>query len=263
MRANWRLLTLSIAVSLRMLFAEYGFYGYLFSLIPRSIFQVLFFTMLARFTGGTELMQYAFVGNIVQLAANFTLPEVGDAIAIDRGEATLELLVATPASKIWTFVGRSSAGYFNGILLIVASAVITVPLMGHEIQPWRWLAAFPVVLVIVFALAGLGLCLGSLALHTRSTPMLTNAIAYALMILCGVNIPLQALPDRMTLLSSFLPLTHGLQAVRIILQGGNIESVPSLVAKELMIGCAYTVIGYVVLITSLWAARRNGSLEFH
>jgi ABC-2 type transporter len=63
------------------------------------------------------------------------------------------------------------------------------------------------------ACAAFGLALGAVGLRARDIWVGSN-LAYYLMLLCGVNVPLERLPAWLAAVGGALPLTHGIQAAR-------------------------------------------------
>ncbi len=70
--------------------------------------------------------------------------------------------------------------------------------------------------VSAFSCTSLGLVVGALGLRARDVFFLANLVVYALLLFCGVNIPLDTLPGWMQAVGRWLPLTHGIEAAREI-----------------------------------------------
>jgi len=79
---------------------------------------------------------------------------------------------------------------------------------------------------------GLGLTNAALGLRVRETAVLSNVLFGVLLIFCGVNVSLDALPDWMAAVGSWLPLTHAIQAARELAAGGSLGSVAGLIGQE-------------------------------
>jgi ABC-2 type transport system permease protein len=59
-----------------------------------------------------------------------------------------------------------------------------------------------------------------------------------------------------------LPLTHGLQAVRELLDGASVPDVLPNVAAELAVGAGWLVVTLVAYRRFVARARRDGTLDF-
>ena len=89
----------------------------------------------------------------------------------------------------------------------------------------------------------------------------SNIIFGLLLVLCGVNVPLDQLPDWMETISRVLPLTHGIEAARELADGASFGDVGGLVATEAAIGFVWAVIGCTLLRVFEVEARRRATLE--
>ena len=79
-----------------------------------------------------------------------------------------------------------------------------------------------------------------MSIGKRARDVLSANIAYYLMwLLCGVNIPLDALPGWLAQIGRLMPLTHGIAAGRQVASGASLGSVSGLVWTELAVGAAY------------------------
>ena len=85
----------------------------------------------------------------------------------------------------------------------------------------------------------LGLCIGSLGLRGRSVGLFADVIAGGLLIVSGANVPLGRLPEVVQSASSFVPLTHGIEAARSVACGADLSSITGLLGKEVAIGAVY------------------------
>jgi len=82
-----------------------------------------------------------------------------------------------------------------------------------------------------------------------------------MLLLCGVNIPLAALPGWMATIGRCLPLTHGIAAARAVAAGVPLSSVSGLVWREAAIGACYFAAAYLLMRIFETEGRRRASLE--
>ena len=102
-----------------------------------------------------------------------------------------------------------------------------------------WLPLLAVVAVASFSCTGLGLATAALAMRVRETAVLSNLLFGILLIFCGVNVPLSAMPAWMGAVAAWLPMTHGIAAARGIAGGAAWSDVAGLVGRELAVGLLY------------------------
>ena len=94
----------------------------------------------------------------------------------------------------------------------------------------------------------MGLILGSFSLRTCEAWTITSLVMIALYIFNGVNFPLNVLPESLQLISYSLPLTRGIQAARLAMEGANWSMISPLFIGELFVGLIFAGIGYLIFI---------------
>lgn len=179
----------------------------------------------------------------------------------ERVYGTLPLLIAVPNNKLPALLGRGVASTLEGLLSVGFALVGGLLLFGALFDPLRLLLALPLILLIVFSINGMGMLIGAATLPMRIGVIVSNASAYVMMILCGVNFPITALPAWLRVVASLLPMTNGLMAVRAIVDGAGYGSVLPLVGYEIALGIAYYALGYLVFEARLRTARKQGTIE--
>jgi ABC-2 type transport system permease protein len=118
-----------------------------------------------------------------------------------------------------------------------------------------------VVAVSVSACTAFGLTIGSIGLRARDVFMSANIAYYLMWLLCGVNIPLDALPGWLAQIGRLMPLTHGIAAARRIAGGDSLGAVSGLVWTEAAVGLAYAAIAFTLVRWFEHEGRRRASLE--
>lgn len=262
MQAALHVVRAGARASVEMFIAKYPPKVLVASHIPRVIFQTLFFVLLVRFALGPDLVHFALVGNAVGMAAIVAIVQAGGIVSEDRGSGYLPYLMAVPADRVWIILGRCTAFYADALLSAVLALFVVGLIVGAVPDPARVLYAFPALLLITATLTSMGLLVGSLAFHTRFSQSVTNFTYYMLLLLCGANYPLDRLPQTAQAVARLLPMTHGLQALRGLLEAASYVDVLRPLATEVVIGLAYAVVAYVVWQRQIERARRTGGTEF-
>jgi ABC-2 type transport system permease protein len=91
--------------------------------------------------------------------------------------------------------------------------------------------------------------------------VLANIMFGLLLIFTGANVPIAELPGWMQAISNVIPLTHGIEAARILADGGSLASIDHLLADELLIGLVYGLAGYSLIRFFEWQSRVHATLE--
>ena len=228
-------------------------------MLGAPVFQILFFVYVGRFA---ELQDDTFfvTGNAVQLTAMAGVYGMAMTIGGERWTQTLSPLMASPANRLPLFLGRSLPLIVNGIitsafaffvswLLLDFELTLAAPGAGGRRRGER---------VRVYLL---GLLVGAIGLRGRDVFFIANLVVFSLLLFCGVNVPLDALPNWMEAVGRALPLTHGIEAAREIADGASLGDVSSLVWTELAIGVAYATVAYALFRFFEIEGRRRATLE--
>ena len=107
----------------------------------------------------------------------------------------------------------------------------------------------------------LGALIGSIGLRARDVFFAANLVYFLMLLFCGVNVDVSDLPGWMEAVGTAIPLTHGIQAARQIVDGATLGDVAGLVATEAAIGAAYGVAAYGLFRLFEAEGRRRASLE--
>lgn len=261
MRHHLRVLWSATRGSFSSFAAEYTPAVYFGTAVPRYVLQAAFFVLLARFAGGEDMMRFALIGNVIQIAANIGLVNMAIVVESEKWIGTLPLLIAVPSSKLPALLGRGAATLVEGLVGMAFALVGSILFFRTVFDPLRLLLAFPVIILIVWAINGLGMLIGSATLPTRIGVLVSNASAYVMMVICGVNFPVTALPGALQVVARLLPMTNGLLAVRAIIDGAEYGAILPLVGYEFVVGLIYYAIGYAVFEARLRTARATGAIE--
>jgi ABC-2 type transport system permease protein len=82
-----------------------------------------------------------------------------------------------------------------------------------------------------------------------------------MLLFCGVNIPLDALPGWMSAVGRCLPLTHGIEAARQVAAGATLGAVAGPLATEAAIAVAYAAAGFLLFRLLEHESRRSAVLD--
>ena len=133
----------------------------------------------------------------------------------ERSSGTLERLLAMPMGKL-DFLGGYALAF--GIVAAVQSALavtISVGLLGLEVQGPVWLL---LVVAVVDAVLGtaLGLFVSAFAQTEFQAVQFMPAIVIPQILLCGLFVPRDQLPDVLGAISDVLPLSYAVDAMQTL-----------------------------------------------
>jgi ABC-2 type transport system permease protein len=233
---------------------------YVTTMLGSPLFQILFFAYLGRFAGLQDDTFFV-VGNAVQVSAMSGIYAMTLTIANERHFGTLSPILATPANRVALFLGRAVPVIANGLFVSVFGFGVGLVLLDFELA-WSQVPALAVVLVVtVTSCTGLGMLLGSIGLRARDVFFASNLVYYLMLLVCGVNIPVESLPSWLEAIGRVVPLTHGIEAAREVARGASLGDVSDLVLTELVIGAAYTAAAFALFRLFEVEGRRSAALE--
>jgi len=248
------------AVSFRALFAWIRPSVYIPTLVVGPTTQIIFFAYLGR-TAHLESDDWFVVGNAVQSASLAALFGMGFAIDGERWTQTLSAVLATPASRAALFLGRSGPVLVNAAITAATGFVGAAIFLDFR-MPWSSVPSILFLLLVAsYSCTGLGMVTGAVGLRMRDVPILANFAMAVLLIFCGVNVPLDALPGWMSSIAQWLPVTHVIEAARDVATGAPLSAVRSDVTIELALGTGYLALGLFLIRFFEREGRRRGTLE--
>jgi len=260
MRRNLRVFFIGGLIAYRGLFNWISPAYYIPTMLLGPIFQILFFAYLGRYSHSGSDAFFA-VGNAVQVSAMAGVFGMALTIGGERWTQTLSPVLASPANRLALFLGRALPQIANG-LFVSAVGFLSARLLLDFHPPLSSVPALAfVVLVTTVSCTGFGLAIGALGLRLRDVFLVANPAYFLMLLFCGVNVRLSALPGWMAAIGRCLPLTHGIQAARRIAAGAGLGSVAGLVLTEALVGAAWAVAAYGMLRVFEEEGRRRATLD--
>ena len=227
--------------------------------IVTPVFQILFFAFVGRDAGvGDDT--FFLIGNAIELASSPCLFAMGNTIEGERNSQTLGLILVSPARRTPLFLGRALPVVINGFVCSLVALGLGALVLRVSLPVESLPLLTVVIAVAAYSCTGLGLAAGALALRVRESSVLSNIIMGSLIIFCGVNVALAALPSWVATVGRYLPLTHAIQAGRALVAGAPWADVAGLVVTEACIGTVYLAIGLAMLSYFERESRRSATL---
>jgi ABC-2 type transport system permease protein len=246
--------------SFRALFNWLSPWIYIPSLVVGPIFQILLFAYIGR-TTGLASDKFFVIGNALQYASIPCLFAMTNIVAGERFQNTLAYILVSPAGRLPLFLGRAVPVVVNGAFVAALSLAMGALILDVHIAAGSLAPLAVVVLVTAYSCTGLGLIGAGLGLRIRETAVLSNVLFGILLIFTGANVPLNQLPGWMEHVSQWLPITHGIQAGRLVADGASLADVGGLVGREAALGTLFAIGGYALIRVMEREARRRASIE--
>jgi len=257
---NIRLYFASAWYSYRALYAWQSFAPYISVKIAFPLAQMLLFLFMGRLAGLTDPL-YIVIGNILLLPATNGVSGVSMTISGERDFRTLPYLIASPAPRGPLFLGRALVHIIDGLLSTIMAMLLGVLFFHVDLTHSNLFLTTLCILLLSLTSCGMGLILGSLSLRTREAWTITTMVVTAFYIFSGVNFPVDVLPKSLQVVSYSLPLTRGIQAARLAMDGAGWLTIQSLFIGELLTGMIYIGIGYLVFTWFEKLSLVDGQIE--
>ncbi|MEU9036341.1 ABC transporter permease [Streptomyces sp. NPDC048352] len=241
--------------------AQYTLQSWLFGWGLRLVFQVIFFATIGMVIGDQDTVRYLAVGNIVAVG---TIESASSVLSIvrDRRNGTMSLLVAAPGDHIVALLSRSLNSPVAGFTSSMAVLVCIVPVFGIPLPGAASLVIPAVILLACFSAYCYGTFIGAVVMRFPNAGWGALNVAYLLlMAFTGVNVPVSYWPAPVAALTALLPVTHGLSALRHLLDGAPAVRVLGQLALEAAVSVGWLAAAALLLAVLVKRDRRTGGLD--
>lgn len=242
--------------------AIYTWRTWVFGWLVRVLAQVGFFGLIGTLLGDPDRVAYLVVGNAVAIAMIEAMMTTAST-QWERWQGTLPLLIAAPTAFATVFIGRSIQWIVSGTSASVIAFYTTTWLFGIGL-PWpRALWVAPLIAVVSVSSYGFGCMLGAVVLRWPEARNLVSNVTYLLMMaIGGVMVPVAFWPGWVGAVAQSFPITHGLGAIRALLDGAGADAIASGVGLTLLAGLGWLAVAIGALVHLSETGRRDGSIEF-
>ncbi len=256
-----RIVRCALLCGVRDYSAIYTWRSWLGGWLVRVLAQVMFFALLGRLLDSTQQTYFLLIGNAIMLAAMEGVWAL-NMVIWERGYGTLPLLAASPTTPALVLATRGMYLIADGTVSSVSALLVLGHLFGLSL-PWpRVLLVIPLTVLVAASAYGFGAFLGALLIGYRwLNGLVANVGLVGLMVLSGVNVPLTEYPAPVRWISQFLPLTHGLIAIRAVIEGHG-PQITSQILAEAAVGIGWLSACFLACLVFIWRGRRNGSLHY-
>ncbi len=256
----WRVFLIGGLISYRALFYWITPWQYIPTMLAAPTFQILFFVYLGR-AAGVGSTAFFVVGNCIQICSMSGIYGMTMAISNERFFQTLSPILATPSDRLAVFLGRGLPVLISGFQTCCFGFLVSALILGFRPAPAELPQLLLAVLVTSASCTGFGMALGSVGLRVRDVFLIANIAYFAVLLVCGVEVPLHQLPLPLRVLAQILPLTHGIAAGRLLAagQGGAAPMVDVLL--EGLVGICWATAAYLLFRYFERSGRRSGAFD--
>ncbi|MDH3536506.1 MAG: ABC transporter permease, partial [Gammaproteobacteria bacterium] len=185
------------------------------------------------------------------------------ATQIREGQMTgaLEATMMSPV-KLWRILVYSSLwSYVLSALRFSLYLALGLLFFSVDLEKANLAASLLVFVLTVCSFAGLGMFWASIVMLVKRGEAIMNLLGGAFLLLGGVMFPISVLPEWLQVLSSLIPLTYGLEGMRLaLLQGFGLAQLAETILILGGFSLVLITLGIVCFNASVWLVKERGSL---
>jgi len=211
----------------------------------------------------SRFVLYLLVGTITWRFLGLIFEQMGETIAWERWEGTIEYTFMAPVPRLTHLLGMCGATLVRAIgfsVAILAAVTLFIPVDLSRANP-----ASALVLLATGAVAFIGLAIGSAVfplLWTEKGLQMAYIVQAVVLLVSGVYYPTSVLPGWMQALSVVSPATyviHGMRAA--LLDGADVGGVWPDLWPALVVGAISIPLGLRLFLLAERHAKRTGRLK--
>ena len=164
--------------------------------------------------GTGTVFTYFYWGFVFLIVFSTAIWGIGQTIRTEQLQGTIEQLFLAPVSRVTLISGRFARVFLTdmGIAAYVTTLLL---LFTHEtIVVQNLLGLVTAFALVELAVLGFGLFFAAITFRIKSFNLLSNLTQFAVIGLCGIFFPLNALPSQVRTVSLLIPFTYLVDLVR-------------------------------------------------
>lgn len=237
---------------------------WLLEIIILPLAQISFFEILATYANYSPAMvQYVVIGNAIQTMSFSSVFAVANITSSDKWQGTLPSILLTPASRASIIMGRALYQIIMSTLISTTGLLYAYFLFGVNFSSANYLFLAVSLLLTSISMISFGLLISTIGLYMRTAMIVANVFLFIGLLVCGVNFPISELPVWLRPLSYVIPLTYGLDAVRLSIAGAGFYTVGLYLLYLVIDGLAVFSMALLLTKTFERLARKSGRLEIY
>jgi len=206
---------------------------------------------------------YLLVGTIAWRFLGIIFENIGEVIAWERWEGTIEYTFMSPVPRFTHLIGMCGATLVRATafsIAILAAVTLFVPV---DLSNANVLSALVLLAVGALAFVGLGIASASFPLlWTEKGLQMAYIVQAVVLLVSGVYYPTDVLPAWMQVLSTISPATYVIEGMRMaLLDGADLLTLWPNVWPALVVGVLSVPLGLRLFVAVERYAKRTGRLK--
>jgi ABC-2 type transport system permease protein len=210
-----------------------------------------------------DLVLFLAIGALVWHYLAVVFETVSDMISWERWEGTIEYTFMAPVRRSTHMVGTALFSLAYGLLHTAVVLVVIVLVFRVDMSSANYPGAFAVLVVGTMSLVGIGIMGATLPLlFPERGSQMTHVIQATLVLVSGVYILPQEMPEPLRTISAFSPATYVIEGIRdALIRGDGILDLWATLLGLFVAGLAVIPVGVWVFSQGERYAKRTGRLK--
>ncbi|TMB61288.1 MAG: ABC transporter permease [Chloroflexi bacterium] len=211
----------------------------------------------------SHFVLYLLVGTIAWRFLGIIFENIGEVIAWERWEGTIEYTFMSPVPRLTHLLGMCGATLVRSVtfsIAILAAVALFVPV---DLSKANALSAVVLLAVGALAFIGLGIASASFPLMwTEKGLQMAYIVQAVVLLVSGVYYPVEVLPGWMQLLATISPATYVIRGMRAaLMDGADLATLWPEIWPALIVGVLSIPLGLRLFIAVERYAKRTGRLK--
>jgi ABC-2 type transport system permease protein len=211
----------------------------------------------------SRFVLYLLVGTIAWRFLGIIFENIGEVIAWERWEGTIEYTFMSPVPRLTHLLGMCAATLVRSIAFSVAILAAVTLFLPVDLSRANALSAIVLLAVGALAFIGLGIASASFPLMwTEKGLQMAYIVQAVVLLVSGVYYPVDVLPGWMQLLATISPATYVIRGMRsALMDGTDLASLWPEIWPALVVGVLSIPLGLRLFIAVERYAKRTGRLK--
>jgi len=211
-------------------------------------------------TNSSDYFSFVLVGSIFYVYIVSSLFGLGRAMFWERAQGTIEALFLSPMNHVAYMLGIAAAAFITSTVDVLLLFFLG-NVLGFRVQHIDAILLISGVLLMIFALFGLGLIVNAITLTFRDRVNTANTLMTVLLVFSGIVCPIAMMPGWAQIIGKTVPFTYGLDILRAsLIYKSEFANVLSNIAGIMALASLYVVIGVILLERIKKNSRKKAQL---
>jgi len=218
----------------------------------------------AKLAGTPNFVPFVILGGILNSYVLTSLYGVGESIRREAYRGTLDYLLSSPCNKAFILIGKALSESISSTMYAITQLVVCILFFGIEITLGVIMPILLIIILLILGLYGIALMLAAISLRYKQAHDLAHTLQNIFYVFSPVRYPVQSLPSWAQMVSTILPLTYALIAVRsLMLLKYNITAVYYEILVLFIIDVVAIFLGFYLFNWMEERTKKSGTISHY